>query len=104
MKRTLCLILALLAAPAFAQSSTTTGSNGNGSQIAGTVQQTVGDRQVTLTVSNLTKPVVVNTASPYGPGVTVGTFSAGLSTGAVLGNGFGNTSGTSGTVAGPFGF
>lgn len=97
MNRTIGFILALLAAPVFAQSSTTTGNSGTGVQIGAMAQQTVGNRTVTVTIGNNSAPKVTNVAGGGAPGTSTGSFSAGLSIGAVTGGGFGNTGGTAGS-------
>lgn len=100
MKPILGIMLGLLSTAAFAQSSTTTSSNGTGLQIGGMVQQTVGDRTVTIILGNGQPPKASNVKSTGPSNVSSGTSSAGLSIGAALGGGFGSTGGTAGTTAG----
>ncbi|WP_028210761.1 hypothetical protein [Paraburkholderia mimosarum] len=98
MKSVLASVLAVVACSTFAQ-SVTTGVSSAGVNFAGVAQQDVGGQTITLTIGNagasLTKAPSLSPA-----GVTVGTFSAGLSIGAALGGGFGSTGGTAGTLAG----
>lgn len=101
MSRALVGLLAILAGPAFAQSSTaTTGINGTGVSFAGVAQRDVGGELVTVTIDNGAAKVTKQpSTSPAG--VSTSTFSAGLSVGATLGGGFGGTGGTAGTQVNP---
>lgn len=99
MKRALVAVLAVFAGSAFAQSSTTTTVNGTGVNFVGMAQQDVGGQTVTITLGN-GAPTLTTGPKTSPPGVTAGTFSAGLSVGAVIGGGFGSTGGTSGSQAG----
>jgi len=97
--KALVAVLALLASPAFAQTSVTTVINGTGVAAVGQAISDVGGQTITLNIANGVASITkAPTTSP--PGVTVSSFSAGLSVGAVLGSGFGNTGGTAGSTAG----
>jgi hypothetical protein len=101
MRSALGILLALIAAPVFAQSSSAgTGINGTGVQLSATANQTVGSKLVTVTVGNGSPASIKTAPNTNPPGTEAGTFSAGLSIGATLGNGFGSTSGTGGTMVG----
>lgn len=103
MKKLIASALFLLVGSAMAQSSTTTGVNGNGVAMSGTAAQTLGGKMVTITVSPAASSLK---SAPSGnqAGTSSGTFSAGLSIGKTLGGGSGNTGGTAGSTASAFSF
>lgn len=100
MKKLIGILAFVCCGAAMAQSSTTTGVTGNGSAIAGTASQTLGNRTVTINVANSGINSIKAPKTNNPPGTSVGTFSAGLSIGATLGDGFGSAGGTAGTLAG----
>ncbi|WP_395066123.1 hypothetical protein [Paraburkholderia silvatlantica] len=99
MKLALAAVLALVASTTFAQSSTSTIVNGTGINFTATALQDVGGQTLTLTFGN-GAPRLTQAPSTSPAGVSTGSFSAGLSIGAILGGGFGSTGGTSGSQAG----
>jgi hypothetical protein len=106
MKTALIALLAALGIIGTANTATAAGSaatstvTGTGAQFNGQAQAVLPGQTVTLNVSSGSTPTIVQTTNTAPAGTASTSASASLSVGAVVGGGFGNTSGVTSTLNG----